>query len=131
MTTTQALLKKLSRSFKIIIIVPAFSKIKSAFCDEHLFRNRHGHLFDITDIFEKSETASTINSTKNKNTATQGFSKRTHKIISLGPIERRAPKIALFCACRFFFLCAPSFFFFSFEGAFLRALFPPSFFFLR
>ena len=67
-------------SFKIIIRLPAFLGITSAFCDEHFFRNRHSHLFGITGTFVKIATASssTINSTKNKNTATQyrGFSKK-------------------------------------------------------
>ena len=60
-------------SFKIITGLPAFLKIKSAFCYEHFFRNRHSHLFDITGIFVQIATASTstINSTKNKNTATK------------------------------------------------------------
>ena len=49
---------------------------------------------------------------------------------SLGSIERRAPKSALFFACRFFFLVRPLFSFLAWRAIFLRALFSPSFFFI-
>ena len=48
----------------------------------------------------------------------------------LGSIERRAPKSALFFACRFFFLVRPLFSFLAWRAIFLRALFSPSFFFI-
>ena len=57
---------------------------------------------------------------------------KIEKCASGGPRSHRkegAQNRPLLCLPFFFFFCAPSFFFFSFESAFLRALFPPSFFF--